>query len=128
MSRKTRRYASALLSVLKEASQKEQKERIIRFLQLLKKRGDFKIVGQVMREFSKIWQEKDGEIAKMYVAKDEHHEVLERAIIKKGYTVEKEVEKRLLGGIAVFLGNHTMIDNSIKGRLERVGRMLNITL
>ncbi|MBI4138266.1 MAG: F0F1 ATP synthase subunit delta [Candidatus Wildermuthbacteria bacterium] len=129
MSKKTRRYANALLNAVQNASEKEAKDRIARFLLLLKKRGDYRMLGQVLYAFKSAWKKKDGEVALFVRARavsGTPDRVLEHIIERKGYKVEELVNKELIGGLTVFLGTSYCIDNSVKGRLKHIQALLTL--
>ena len=68
MAKKASLYAKALFHALNGASEKEQKEIAIRFKSLLKKRGDLRHLSSVLQEFLKLWEERNGKIARVVAA------------------------------------------------------------
>ena len=127
MAKKTSLYARALVESLKDASAKEQKERIMRFKTLLKKRGDLRLQSAILGEFVKLWEQRDGKIAKVVSAKKAPTFFIDsttKTLKKEGYTVKEEENEALIGGFAVFLSNEYLIDNSIKGKLHKLRLLL----
>ena len=123
MAKKTSLYARALVESLKDASANEQKKRIMRFKNLLKKRGDLRLLSAILGEFSKLWGKRDGKIAKVISAQKSSASFLDlvkKTLKKEGYVIKDEVHADLIGGAAVFLSNEYLIDNSIKGKLHKL--------
>ena len=129
MAKKASLYARALLQSLEEASEKEQREIAARFKSLLKKRGDLRHVSSVLREFSNLWKERKGKIARVVTAFDlpaSFVSFMKSALKKKGYQIEEEQNENLIGGAAVFLGNEYLFDNTIKGKLQKLRAVLTV--
>ena len=129
MAKKTSLYARALVESLKDAPLKEQKERIVRFKTLLKKRGDLRLQSAILGEFVKLWEKRDGKIATVISAKeapDSFISSITKTLKKEGYIVKEEENEALIGGFAVFLSNEYLIDNSIKGKLHKLRLLLKV--
>ncbi|MDP2735806.1 MAG: F0F1 ATP synthase subunit delta [bacterium] len=125
MAKKTLVYARALLSAFLKAPEKEQRGIAARFRQLLKKRGDLKLASSVLQEFCKLWESRNGIVARVVTAKESSvTDAVKKALDRQGYQVAKEQDPRLVGGAAVFLGNEYLVDNSVKGRLQKLQSML----
>lgn len=129
MAKKTSLYARALVESLQDVSIKEQKERIVRFKTLLKKRGDLRLQSAILGEFEKRWEKRDGKIATVISAKeapDSFISSITKTLKEEGYIVKEEEEEALIGGFAVFLSNEYLIDNSIKGKLYKLRLLLKV--
>ena len=129
MAKKTSLYARALVESLKDAPLKEQKERIVRFKTLLKKRGDLRLQSAILGEFVKLWEKRDGKIATVISAKeapDSFISSITKTLKKEGYIVKEEENEALIGGFAVFLSNEYLVDNSIKGKLHKLRLLLKV--
>tara|TARA_Y100000310_G_scaffold335775_1_gene418654 strand:+ start:3039 stop:3434 length:396 start_codon:yes stop_codon:yes gene_type:complete len=127
MTKKTRIYARALVAALKDVEGKEMQARIARFKEVLKKRGDLKLVSAVIREFQRLWEQREGKISRVVVANPEAGGGLKKTkemLQKKGYQSTQEVQEDLIGGLAVFLGSEYLIDNTIRGRLQKLQEYL----
>jgi F0F1-type ATP synthase delta subunit len=125
MSKKTRTYAKALLGVFSRAPEREARATAKRFKKLLRKRGDLRFLSAVLQEFKKMWQERKGEIARVVTAKEQPlGSSLLRELKRKGYQAKKEENKDLIGGTAVFLGNTYLLDNSVRGKLQKIQKLL----
>ena len=133
---KAKTYAKVLAETLEEASEAEArldaarqaKEKAQRFKLMLRKRGDAKYASEILREFVKAWKERKGPIATVVSAESLAPAIrkeMEQSLATKNYRVEEKVDKSVIGGIAVFLGNNFLIDGTIRGKLKRISAMLN---
>ena len=129
MAKKTSLYARALVESLQGASEKEQRARIARFKTLLKKRGDLRLQSAVLGEFAKLWATRNGKIAKVVSAKKASASFIDavaKTLKKEGYVVEEEENELLIGGSAVFLSNEYVVDNSVRGKLQKLRLLLKV--
>jgi len=127
MAKKASLYAKALLKSLDGAPEKKQREIAIRFKSLLKKRGDLRYFNSVLQEFLKLWEERKGKVARVVSAKELPSSfafAMKSALKKKGYQVKEEHSENLIGGVAVFLGNEYLFDNTVKGKLQKLKAVL----
>ncbi|MDP4007136.1 MAG: F0F1 ATP synthase subunit delta [bacterium] len=123
MAKKTTQYALALLKALDGKQEKEQRVRVARFKKLLKKRGDLPLLSSVLQEFSKFWEQRQGKLAFLVSGGKFPHSVsasIKKTLVDKGYQLKEGEDARLIGGSAVFLGSEYLIDNSVKGKLEKL--------
>ena len=129
MQSKARTYAAVMVQALNEVSEKEAAQKIKRLKNLLYKRGDFKQVSAILREFSKAWKERNGKIAMVVSAEplaENTKNQIEQSLRKNGYVAEEKVDKEVIGGMALYLGNDYVIDSTIKGKLQRFSKLLTI--
>lgn len=125
---RARQYATALFDSLKGASEKEAKELIKNVKPLLKKRGDLRLLPSFLQEFQKLWAQRDGPVARVVSARPlegKTAESLRHALKKKGFVLKTEVDETVGGGIAVYLGNEHLVDNTIKGRMEKLWQRIS---
>lgn len=123
MQSKARLYASVLVSAFEGAKGAEILKRADRFKALLKKRGDLKIAGKVLREFAKAQKAATGKQAVLVSAKrvaKEGREKISALLEKKGYQTEERVAPELIGGLAIILENEILIDGTIQSKLARI--------
>lgn len=116
-------YAHVLHEALKGVSLAEQKKRIHAFKEILKKRGDSRMSHSILQEFSRLQKEEKGKAGKVVSAKPLSSAVqatLARTMKATGYTTEDHVDPAVIGGVAVFLENDFLIDNTILGRLRKL--------
>lgn len=127
MQNKARQYTRALVEALEGKTQKEAEGIVKRLKMLLKKRGDLRLIYQVEKEFIKMEAEKEGVPAEVVAASalsDQTRKEMEQSLEKKGFTIRERVEPDLIGGIAIFLGKEQLIDGTIRGRLNRIAKLL----
>lgn len=127
MAKKTTLYASALVGALEGVSEKEQRTRIARLKNLLKKRGDTRLLSALLYEFAKMWAARKGTIALVVSAGPPSFlkAAMQKTLKKKGYQVQEKQDPALLGGSAVFLGNEYLVDNSVRGKLRKMQSFLS---
>jgi len=128
MQNKARQYARALMEALKGKTQKEAEGIVKRLKQLLKRRGDLRLIYQVEKEFIKMEAEREGvpaEVVTATVLSDQTRKEMEQSLEKKGFTMRERVEQDLIGGTAIFLGKEQLIDGTIRGRLNRIAKLLH---
>lgn len=125
MSKKTRTYARALLGAFSRGPEKEAGATAKRFKLLLRKRGDLRLLSAVLGEFRKMWEERKGEVARVVTAKKlPLQDSLLRELKREGYQAKREEDKDLIGGTAVFLGKSCLFDNSVRGKLQKIQKLL----
>ena len=116
MSNKVRAYAQALREALEKADTKETKQRIGRFVTLLKKQGDLKIAGEILLELQS--QEKEGVVlvsARPLSKQAKEH--IEEFLKER---VKEKVDPAVVGGVALFINNELLIDGTVKKKLEKI--------
>ena len=127
MQSKARTYAALMVQALDGVSEKEAQQKIQRLKKLLYKRGDFKHVSAILQEFAWAWRERKGKIATVVSAEPlavSTKKHMEQSLQKKGYIAEEKVDASVIGGMALFLGNDYVIDSTVKGKLQRLSKLL----
>lgn len=130
MSQKARTYAAALRAVLADSSPELAPQIVSRFHRELKRRGDLRIAGSVLREFETLWAERNGTVATAITAEgltEEGRRELERTLAERGYQLTEKRNPEVSGGVALFLGSDYLIDNTVKGRMGRMWRTLSFS-
>ncbi|MCH7604447.1 F0F1 ATP synthase subunit delta [Patescibacteria group bacterium] len=126
MQNKARRYARALMEALEEKTQKEAERIVKRLKQLLKRRGDLRLIYQIEKEFINMETEKEGmsaEVVTASVLSDQARGEIEQSLEKRGFKMRERVEPDVIGGTAIFLGKEQLIDGTIRGRLNRIAKL-----
>ena len=122
---KTKIYSRALKEVLESVAEEEIPEKIRNFKNLLKKRGELKTAGRIMREFKKIWSQKKGRAAEVITATpltEEQRGKISRSLKEKGFIIKEKVDPAALGGIALIFGDENLIDRTIKNKIRLLWR------
>jgi F0F1-type ATP synthase delta subunit len=112
--RKAKRYAKLL-----RETQADPK----RFVGLLKRRGDLRLLSEIQKEFQR---DKDGRVAEVISVK-EVPQALTESLERKGYLVKRRHDKSVLGGAAVILSNEYLIDNTVRGQLQKLWQKISYT-
>lgn len=123
MQSKVRIYARVLHEALKGVSLAEQKKRIGVFKEILKKRGDIKLSHGILQEFHRLQKEekgRSGEVISASVLQPSVKTMFSKMFKSMKFTLEDRVDPAVIGGVAVFLGNEFLIDNTILGRLRKL--------
>src|SRR3989338_3962709 len=124
---KAKIYARVLVDSLKEAKQHKQTEIMRAFKTLLQKRGDVRQLSAILREAEKLWHDTEGKLAKLVSAEaltSGDKESIEKFLNKVGYRMEEEIDPKLIGGMALILENSFVIDNTVRGKLQRIAKLL----
>ena len=123
MQSKVRIYAKVLHEALRGVSLAEQKKRIRMFKEILKRRGDIKISHGILQEFYRLQKEQKGKVGEVVSAKKLAASVKARLVSNlksMKFALQDRIDPSLIGGVAVFLGNEFLIDNTILGRLRKL--------
>ena len=115
------------MEALEEKTQKEAERIVKRLKQLLKRRGDLRLIYKVEKEFIKMEAEREGvsaEVVTASVLSDQTRREIEQNLEKKGFAIQERVEPDVIGGIAVFLGKEQLVDGTVRGRLNRIAKLL----
>ena len=123
MQNKARIYGEVLKEVLEKTPAKKRATIFQNFKNLLKKRGDLRLLARATQEFTRAWRNRKGKMGTVVLASipssSARRSVL-RALKQQGFNYEEKVDPRLIGGAEIFLGNDYLIDNSIKGKLQKL--------
>lgn len=116
-------YAEALAAALGDAAADKRPAMIRRFLRLLQKNRDTKLLGAVIRKTERRWLA-DQNLHKVAVASASPlqpavKKEIEEALVKKPLWEEK-IDPALLGGIRILIDDELLIDASARRRLDRM--------
>lgn len=129
MRNKAKIYAQVMAESFEGLSRKEAERRVQRLKQLLRKRGDLKIVSNMLQEFSRAWKERKGQAGQVVTAEalsKQARQKIAKSLKGKGYIMEERVDPDVIGGMAVFLGSEFLIDGTVRGKLKRLAKVLQI--
>lgn len=128
MRNKAKTYAKAMVEAFDGASEKETQKRVSVLKRMLYERGDSKQISKILQEFARAWKERKGKVAMVLSAEplaEKTKKQLEQSLLKKRYIVEERIDPSVIGGVALFLGNDYVIDSTIRGKLQRMAKLLN---
>lgn len=123
-----RTYASVLQEVLEKTPTAKWEEVAKRFVVLLKKTGRLGMASKIMHDFRKLWMERKGKkalVVSTHPLSEKTKKETEEILGKKGFLLQEQLDKGIIGGAILFLGQEYMIDNSIKGKLQKIERYLH---
>ena len=123
MPSKARIYGEVLKEVLEKTPEQKRKALFQNFRNLLKKRGDLRLLARAVQEFKTAWTNRKGNMgtvvfAKIPSARDRRS--VTKTLKRKGFIYKQIVDPALVGGAKIFLGNEYVIDNTIRGKLQRL--------
>ncbi|MFH1193468.1 MAG: F0F1 ATP synthase subunit delta [bacterium] len=114
-------YAESLYQLLEENP--DAKEAISNFLNFLKKKSVLHRAEKIIREFEKIYNQKNGiAILKIKSVNELDTKVVQeiaQALNLKKYELQTETDKNLLGGFVAEYGDN-LIDASLKNNLNKL--------
>lgn len=118
---KARTYAMALMASLKDGKDVEGKA--ARFRQLLKKRGDTRLMGSILKEAARIAQLQEGKKARLVTSRklsEARRKDVDELFSGLGWVLEEEVSPKVMGGAALFLEDSVLIDGTVNKRLAKI--------
>ncbi|MCH7552292.1 F0F1 ATP synthase subunit delta [Patescibacteria group bacterium] len=122
---KTKMYAKALLEVLEGKSEKEQKLVAQRLKQLLKKRGDLRLLSAIVKEVESLQQGNPAQVVTAFKLSEQARSMVKKYLEQKGFSMQEKVDAHVLGGIAVYLGKEYMIDGTVRGKLQKLWQKIS---
>ena len=122
-----KQYAISLYESTKDSSDIEVGKRINNFVNILKKNNDLFLSNKIIDYYYK-YQREQRNISKVEITSNEKldSETI-NSIIKKfnnQVALEETIDKSLLGGIIIKIDDNTLIDGSIKRKLENLRKKL----
>lgn len=120
---KTTLYARLLVEALRDVKPATVAARVVNFKKLLKRAHDLKIAGKVVKEFERLWAARDGVVAEAISARPlaaSARKKLESRLKAKGYVLAERIDPRVIGGVALRLGNDVLVDGTIINKLQRL--------
>ena len=122
-----KQYAISLYESTKDSNDIEMDKRINNFVNILKKNNDLFLSNKIIDYYYK-YQREQRNISKVEITSNEKldSETI-NSIIKKfnnQVALEETIDKSLLGGIIIKIDDNTLIDGSIKRKLENLRKKL----
>ena len=118
-----KQYAISLYDSTKNVDNTELGKRISNFVNILKKNNDLSLAGKIIEYYFKYRREQKN-ISKVEITS---HDKLDSETINdiikkfnKQVEVEEKIDKSLLGGIIIKIDDNTLIDGSVKRKLENL--------
>jgi F0F1-type ATP synthase delta subunit len=124
---KAKTYAAIMVEAFDGISEKEAEKKVRALKSLLYRRGDFKQISKILREFSRAWKERKGKTATVVTAEalsEQAKKQVEQSLQKNGYRAEEKVDPGVIGGMALYLGSDYVVDSTVRGKLQRLSASL----
>ncbi len=117
----------SLYESTKNVGKFEVDKRIKNFINILKKNNDLSLVNKIIDNYFKCYRENNN-ISKIEIASNEKlgSEALSKIFqkFKNQIELEEKIDKSLIGGIRIKINDNTLIDGSIKRKLENLRKNL----
>lgn len=131
MKASVKQYAKSLYEMVKGKSEKESKEIVKQFFNILVKDSMLSKTDKIIIEFSEVWNQAYGAVEATVVSARELDKASRKSIIDyvkkiskaKDVYLNESVNKDILGGVVVKYGDK-IIDCSLRGRVESLGKSM----
>ena len=118
-----KQYAISLYESTKNVDKVEIDKRIKRFINILKKNNDLSLVDKIVDKFHECYR-KERSISKIEITSNAKMDsaILNKIIHKfnNQIEVEEKIDKSLIGGMVIKVNDDTLIDGSVKRKLEEL--------
>jgi F-type H+-transporting ATPase subunit delta len=126
-----KQYAIALYDLVEGKTEKEISVLLVGFSDMLRKNNAMSKLDSILKEFSAIWNKENGIVeATVTLARDLDGiskksiiEYIKKATKATDVHLKETVDKSILGGVVLKYGDK-IVDNSLRGRIESLGRSL----
>lgn len=129
---KSKQYAQALFEMTEGKSESEVDGLVLKFVENLKRNGDFRKANEVVKDFSQIYNEKNGIVeAEILSVKKLNEDQLKKVegfvmdkYLAKEVVLRNKVGENIIGGISIRVGDE-VFDASISGQLKELRNCLS---
>ena len=121
---KAKVYAKALVA-LNGKTEEEQKLVAQRLKQLLKKRGDLRLLSAILKETENLQQGNRAQIVTASKLSEQARNTLKESLEQKGFSMQEKVDAHVIGGIAMYLGKEYMIDATVRRKLQKLWQKIS---
>ena len=122
---KAKMYAKAFLEAADGKSEEEQKYVAQRLRQLLKKRGDLRLLSHILKEIESLQQGNPAQVVTAFKLSEQARSTLEKSLEQKGFSMQEKVDAHVIGGIVMYLGKEYMIDGTVRGKLQKLWQKIS---
>lgn len=123
----SKQYAVSLYESTNNLPEAELVERIKNFVNIIKKNNDFSLGREIVQQYYKYYRTKKN-ISKIEVISSRKLdlETLNNILKKfsKQVEIEEKIDQSLIGGIVIKIDENTLIDGSVKRKLEDLQKEL----
>lgn len=122
-----KQYAISLYESTNNLPKNKLAERIKNFVNILKKNNDFSLGEKIVQQYYKYYRTKRN-ISKIEITSSQKldSETLNNILKKfsKQVEIEEKIDGSLIGGIVIKIDENTLIDGSVKRKLEDLKKVL----
>ena len=122
-----KQYAISLYESTKNVDQVEIDKRIKNFIDILKKNNDLSLVDKIVDKFHECYRQ-ERNISKIEITSNAKMDsaILNKIIHKFNdqIEIEEKIDKLLIGGMVIKINNDTLINGSVKRKLEELEKSL----
>ena len=118
-------YARAFLEAADSKTEEEQKHVAQRLRQLLKKRGDLRLLSHILKEIESLQQGNPAQVVTAFKLSEQAKSTLEKSLEQKGFSMQEKVDAHVIGGIVMYLGKEYMIDGTVRGKLQKLWQKIS---
>ena len=122
---KAKMYAKAFLEAAEGKTEEEQKHVAQRLRQLLKKRGDLRLLSHILKEIESLQQGNPAQVVTAFKLSEQAKSTLEKSLEQKGFSMQEKVDAHVIGGIVMYLGKEYMIDGTVRGKLQKLWQKIS---
>ena len=122
---KAKMYAKAFLEAADSKTEEEQRHIAQRLRQLLKKRGDLRLLSHVLKERESLQQGNPVKVVTAFKLSEQAKSTLEKSLEQKGFSMQEKVDAHVIGGIVMYLGKEYMIDGTVRGKLQKLWQKIS---
>ena len=127
----SKQYAVALYDLVEGKTKKEISVVLTNFSEFLRKNNALSKLDIILDEFNIVWNRENGVVEAIVTSARDLDKTNRKSIIEyirnateaKDVILEEAVDKNILGGVVVKYGDK-IVDSSLKGRVESLGRSL----
>jgi F-type H+-transporting ATPase subunit delta len=118
-------YATALYDLTENSSKEETAVLVKKFTEVVFKQGDASKTNDILRQFEKIWNEKNNiikvEVVSAHKVSEKELKKIEKYILKKTNTKKVEVveviDKKVLGGVIIKYNDY-IINSGVRRKIK----------
>jgi len=122
---KAKVYAKALIEAAQDKPEEEQRLVARRLKQLLKKRGDLRLLSHILKEAEHMQQGNPAQVVSASELSEQARNTLKKSLEQKGFFMKEEVDADVIGGIAIYLGKEYMIDGTVRRKLQKLWQKIS---
>ncbi len=119
----SKKIAGAFARVLSKAESEDERKAVVNaFAEILVRRSSVSKLGEILKSFSKVWNEKHGLVDVDVVAADLKHAPHIKSIGTKKVNLRLHEDKSLIAGSVITVGDY-VLDQSLKAKINLLKKL-----